>query len=114
MDLQEQPQTPRIGYARERNVPRSHRRLRVELNGWRGYTTDVSLNGFSAVLLGLPRRGGEVRGTIEIGKRAYMFSGQIVWVIQDPDNRGSRVGVRFSGIENLYLQSFAMNGTHPL
>ena len=97
---------------RERDVPRHPRRFRVELNGWHGETQDVSLGGFSAELIHPPKVGSDVLGTIEMGRNRYSFSGRVIWV--HSGEHSSRIGIRFSGVENLYLQSFTRDAAHPL
>ncbi len=91
---------------RGRDVPRQARRYRVEVDGWSGYTLDVSLGGFAAEVSTLPRRGSDVRGSICVGSQSYTFTGSVVWVGESsPETRKRRVGVRFRGVENAYLQS---------
>ncbi len=93
---------------KDRDVERRRRRYRVEVEGRTGYTLDVSLGGFAAELPVHLRAGSEVRGNISVGEGRYGFSARVVWA------REGRVGLRFRGVENAYLQSLSAPASNPL
>ena len=93
-----------------RFLPRQRRRLKIALGGkMPSFTADVSPGGFSAELMHVLRPGSTVQGSIQLGDRAFEFTGLVSWAkAGDPRLcvRG-RIGVRFTGISNDFFTAFA-------
>jgi hypothetical protein len=84
-----------------RQFVRSPRQTRIEINGVRGMTSDLSAGGCSAEVRTLLKTGSTVIGRIALGDRSFDYRGQVIWTV--PAGTARRVGIRFSGVENAYF-----------
>ena len=73
---------------------RTQRKLQVIVEGDAAETADVTANGLCVETVHVTLPGKSVTGTINVGERAYSFSGIVCWSRGPGANKG-RMGVRF-------------------
>jgi len=91
--------------ANKRYVPRSPKRLPLQMGGSRAFTADLSPGGFCVELSRALPPGVSVRGALELGGERFDFTGQVAWAHAGDLRLGvrARIGVRFTGIANAFF-----------